>query len=154
MVVSMAFLSSLDISGSGLTAQKYRMDIISQNVAGAEITRTPEGGPYKRKLVVMTPRSGKWSFAQYLRSASPSVKDYMQRQGVRVTAVIDDRTPNKVVYDPDHPDANEDGYVEMPNVDMVKEMIDLMGASRSYEANVTVNNTVKQMAAKALEIGR
>jgi len=150
----MAFLSSLDISGSALTAQKYRMDIISQNVAGAEVTRTPEGGPYKRKLVVMTPRSGKWSFAQYLRGASPAAKNYMSRQGVRVTAVIDDQTPNRVVYDPEHPDANEDGYVEFPNVDMVKEMIDLMGASRAYEANLTVNTTVKQMAARALEIGK
>ena len=150
------FLRTLDISASGLTAQKYRLDIIAQNITHKDTTRTEAGGPYRRQVVVFAPRSTQKTFAQYYTTASSKLAQkyaYLQNQaGVRVTQVLEDPGDNKLVYDPDHPDANAEGYVEMPNVDLVQEMIDMMGASRSYDANVTVLNTIKQMAAKALEI--
>ena len=146
----MAFLDSLNISGSGLTAQKYRMEIVAQNLANADTTRTEAGGPYRRKLVVMeeiagTPRT----FAQALEDAS-----YGSAGGVRVKQVLDDTDDFKVEYDPTHPDADQDGYVRLPNVDTTEEMVDIMSASRLYEANITAFNALKDMATKALEIGK
>lgn len=145
----MAFLSALDISGSALTAQQYRMDIISQNLANAETTRTAEGGPYKRKLVVFEERN------------SQSFRDVLTRRmkvspgaGVRVKAVVEDETPTTPVYDPTHPDADENGYVQMPNVNRTEEMLDLMAASSAYDANITALNAIKSMAQTALRIGR
>lgn len=144
----MAFLDSLNISGSGLTAQKYRMEIVAQNLANADTTRTEAGGPYRRKLVVLQEIGSTGTFAQALRASSGT------SGGVRVQEVLDDTDDFKVEYDPTHPDANEDGYVQLPNVDTTQEMVDMMSASRLYEANVTAFNAMKAMATKALEIGK
>ena len=138
----MGFLSSIDISGSALTAQRLRMDVISENIANAETTVTDNGEPYRRKVCVMGERQ---SFSSALDSA--------MAKGVMVTNIIEDNSDFEMEYDPDNPLANEDGYVLMPNVDEVEEIIDLMGATRSYEANVTALNATKNMAAKALQIG-
>lgn len=139
----MAFLSSLNIAGSALTAQRYRMDVISQNIANAETTKTEEGGPYTRKVVVMRERE---NFGELLKKKGVG-------NGVEIAAVEQDPADYKLVYDPTHPDADENGYVRFPNVDMVKEIMDMMSASRSYDANVTVVNAIKNMAASALKIG-
>lgn len=144
----MSFLNSLDISGSALTAQKLRMDVISSNIANANSTRTEDGGPYKRKMVVFQPAEGQ-SFSGLLNSLEQS-----KLGGVEVSEIIEDSDSLKAVYDPDHQDADADGYVMMPDIDTVEEMVDMMSASRSYEANVTVFNAIKLMASKALEIGR
>jgi flagellar basal-body rod protein FlgC len=143
----MAFLDSLTISGSALTAQKLRMDVISQNIANAETTRTAQGGPYRRKLVVFSEEQG--SFESTLSQATAN-----KPAGVSVSAIVEDQSDLKPVYDPDSPDADENGYVMMPNVDTTTEMIDMISATRSYEANVTAFNALKSMASKALEIGR
>lgn len=212
------FLSALNIPGSGLTAEQYRLNIIAQNISNAETTRTESGGPYKRKMPVYTEAvndiTGK-NFTDYLTSAaksrraltgsmngvvsyaaSPEKKVYangavyirpnfngaalnsetlqtsgnyiknkypaqkttgvseIENGGVKITQVIEDPTPGKMVYDPEHPDADENGYVQMPNVEMVQEMTNMMGAGRSYEANLQVLNAMKAMASRALELGK
>jgi flagellar basal-body rod protein FlgC len=144
----MSFLDSLNISGSALTAQKLRMDVISQNIANASTTRTEAGGPYRRKMVVFSEDLSDFSEA-LVRGG-----DEEPASGVKVTAIVDDPSDLKPVYNPSHPDADENGYVMMPNVDTAKEMVDMISATRSYEANVTAFNAVKLMASKALEIGR
>jgi len=136
------FLSSIDISGSALTAQRLRMDVISENIANAETTTTSSGEPYRRKVCVMSERS---SFSSVL---SDSVGG-----GVVVSQIVTDASDYEMDYYPDNPLADADGYVQMPNVDEVEEIIDLMEATRSYEANVTALNATKSMAVKALEIG-
>ncbi len=145
----MDFLSSLNISGSGLTAQKLRMDVISQNIANAEVTRTENGAPYRRKMVVLSSIKGENSFRDALDKATK-----VKTNGVQVQSVIEDQSPLVPVYNPNHPDANEEGYVMLPNVNTAQEMIDMLGASRAYEANVTAFNATKSMVLKALEIGR
>lgn len=145
----MDFLSSLNISGSGLTAQKLRMDVISQNIANAEVTRTEDGTPYRRKMVVLSSINGGSSFKDALDRATK-----VKTVGVQVSSVIEDQSALVPVYNPNHPDANEDGYVMLPNVNTAQEMIDMLGASRAYEANVTAFNATKSMVLKALEIGR
>lgn len=140
----MAFLKSLDISASALTSQRMRMDVISQNIANATTTRTEDGTPYRRRVVVMSEKPG--TFASVLGKVTGA--------GVKVSQIVEDASDFEYRYDPNHPDANEMGYVAMPNVDEVEEIIDLMSATRSYEANVTVLNATKGMAMKALEIGR
>jgi flagellar basal-body rod protein FlgC len=139
---------SLDISASGLTAQRLRMDVISNNIANATTTRTPEGGPYRRERVIFQERRNMFSFKDILTRSIDVGK------GVRVVAVEKDPAPFKLVYDPTHPDADQNGYVRMPNVNIVTEMVDMISATRSYEANVTAINTAKSMIAKAIEIGR
>lgn len=146
----MAFLSSLNISASALTAESFRLDIISENIANATNTRTENGGPYRRKMVVLQAQGEEQSrfrriFSDQLSKAA---------QGVQVTQVAEDTSAFTPVYDPTHPDANAEGYVMMPNVDPVKETIDMMAATRAYEANLTAFNAVKNMATKALEMGR
>lgn len=148
---------SLNISASALTAQRLRMDVVSSNIANAESTRgtfvNGKWEPYRRKLVMMEPREK--SFNQILQGEmQKQTQSKTQLQGVRVSAIVNDKTPFKPVYDPTNPDANTDGYVMMPNVDVSKEMIDLLAASRAYEANVTAFNTGKSMMLKALEVGR
>lgn len=143
----MSFLTSLDISKNALSAQRLRMDVITQNIANAETTRTADGTPYKRKLVVF---SEKVSFKKVLGEKQGEYK----YDGVAVTNIVEDQAPLKPVYDPDHPDANEDGYVLMPNVNNAEEQIDLMAATRSYEANITALNAIKSMAKLALQIGK
>lgn len=145
----MSFLSSLDIAGSGLTASRLRMDIISENMTNVDTTRTENGGPYRRKMVVYRPINGT-SFQQMLDGQIKKVR----HAGVQVTQIVEDSSEFTPVYNPEHPDANEDGYVLMPNVNPVKETLDMMAATRSYELNLTAVNAIKTMASKALEIGR
>jgi len=143
----MAFLKSMDISASALTAQRVRMDVIAENLANITTTRTADGTPYRRRYVVMQQREDT-TFAALLSRAEARSNG----SGVRVTEIREDESPFKLDYNPDHADANEEGYVEMPNVDLAVEMVDMMAATRSYEANVTAMNAVKSMAMKALEI--
>jgi flagellar basal-body rod protein FlgC len=149
--------NSLNISASALTSQRLRMDVISSNIANASSTRgklvNGEWEPFRRKMVVMEPREK--SFDQVLQGElQKQTQNNNKFQGVRVTGIVDDQTPFKMVYDPSHPDANAEGYVRLPNVDLSKEMVDLLASSRAYEANVTSFNTGKSMMLKALEIGR
>lgn len=152
----MKLFSTMDISASALTAQRLRMDIISSNIANAESTRGQyvdgKWVPYTRKMAVLEPignQSFKQILNQHINSNTPS-----SLNGVKVGKIINDDTPYKRVYQPNHPDADEDGFVLMPNVDILKEMVDMMSATRSYEANVTAMNSTKSMLLKALEIGR
>ena len=142
----MAFFDAFDISATGLTAQRLRMDVISQNMANVNTTRTGDGTPYRRKVTIFREAGGA-PFARCLDSLSAG-------SGVRVSAITDDATPGAKVYDPGHPDADADGYVTMPNVNVVTEMVNMISASRSYEANVTAMNNTKAMIAKTLEISR
>ena len=146
----LAFLSSLDISASALTAERFRMDVISENMANSSTTRTENGGSYRRKLVVLQTQGEDQSrFRRIFQNQLQQVG-----QGVQVAQVAEDPSDLTPVYDPTHPDANADGYVMMPNVDPVKETVDMMAATRAYEANPTMFNAVKNMAVKALEMGR
>lgn len=147
----MGFLNSLDIGASALTAQRLRMDIISQNIANSETTRTGNGGPYRRKMVVFEERAADGSFSDYLTKSS---QEKLIGKGVRVARIVEDPSAFKKVYDPGNPDANAEGYVEMPNVDTITEMVNMISANRAYEANITAMNTTKSMALKTLEIGK
>jgi flagellar basal-body rod protein FlgC len=150
----MSIFHSLNTTASALTAQRLRMDVISSNMANADTTRAKlvngQWQPYRRKMVVMEPNGS--GFSSYLNVAMN--RETAVGNGVKVTKITEDQTPFKLVYDPAHPDANEEGYVQLPNVDPLKEMVDLMSATRSYEANVTVFNATKGMLMKALEIGK
>jgi len=209
------FLSSLNIPGSGLTAEQYRLNLIAQNISNTETTRRADGkpGPYRRKTPVYQEITEAQSFSEqlgrqlagmrgnrhditgYLRPNTSSERTVVANNavyvrpefrgsalngvpqqtsgefirnryplnrapreenygGVRIFKVIEDPTPGKIIYDPEHPDADEEGYVEMPNVEMLNEMVNMMGASRSYEANVQVVNAIRAMATRALDIGR
>ena len=143
----MSFLSSMDISKNALSAQRLRMDIITQNIANSETTRTADGTPYRRQLVVFEEKN---SFEKVLGEQRSKLK----YNGVTVAKIVKDDSPLNPVYDPDNPDADEDGYVMMPNVDRTEETLDLMAATRSYDANITALNAVKSMASKALSIGK
>lgn len=147
----MSFLSSMNISASGLTAQKQRLDIISENISNIETTRTEGGGPYKRKMVVFQPIEERPNFRNIL---SEKTRVNNSKGGVHITQIVEDDREFKAVYNPKHPDADQDGYVLMPNVDLIKETVDAMSATRSYDANITAFNAIKMMATKALEIGR
>jgi len=152
----MGMFDSFNISATGLTAQRLRMDVISDNVANATTTRTPEGdGPYVRKRAIFAPVNIR---PKYKSPLVPDRIDSGVGQGVRVVKIEEDSSPLRLVYDPSHPDAiqtgPEKGYVRMPNVNVVTEMTDLISASRSYEANVMLVNNAKTMFSKALEIGR
>lgn len=157
----MGFMNSINIIGSGLTAQQLRLDIVSENVTNSQTTRVENGeGAYRRKLVVFEAISGKDSFRAAMAKAAngliPNTATGVlpNAGGVRVTEIIEDQSPMKIVYDPTHPDADEDGYLEMPNVDMVKEIADAMAASRAFSSNVTAFNTLKSVISSGLEIGR
>lgn len=147
----MAFMNSMSIVGSGMTAQQLRLDIISENITNVNTTRTEAGGPYRRKLVVMEEQPLS-PFQSVLQRTLNGVEG--QGGGVRVTEIVEDESDFKLVYDPTHPDANEEGYVEMPNVDMVMEMADAMAANQALSADITVFNVLKTVAAKGLEIGK
>jgi len=137
----MGLFDALDASGSGLSAERLRMDVTAENLANAQSTRGANGtGPYKRKQVVLEQAGS--SFADSLQAA----------RGVRVAGIFEDPTPPRRVYDPGHPDADAQGYVTMPNVNTVTEMTDLIGASRAYEANVTAMQTAKSMFARTLDL--
>ena len=145
----MGLFDALNISASGLTAQRLRMDVTSANLANAQTTRTPEGGPYKRQDVILQESSGSDTFAGSLAGAMGSNST---PAGVEVAAIVDDTTPTKKVYEPTNPQADGQGYVEMPNVNPVSEMTDLIDASRSYQANVTAMQTTKQVFSKTIEL--
>ena len=147
----MGFMSSLDISASGLTAQRMRMDVIAENLANINTTRDANGEPYRRRYVTM---GAKESFSGYMSSAMSADTSVTSTGGVRVTSILEDPTPFVLDYNPDHPDANEDGYVSMPNVNLTTEMVDMMSATRSYEANITAIEAIKDMAQRALNIGK
>lgn len=141
----MSLFHSFDVSASGLTAQRLRMDAIANNLANVNTTRTERGGPYRRQMPIFASR--------YLAEAMREQGGF-RGAGVRVLGIVEDSDPPRLVYDPAHPDANAEGYVEMPNVNVVTEMVDMIGASRAYEANIAALNAFKGMATKALEIGR
>jgi flagellar basal-body rod protein FlgC len=145
----MSFFKSINISATGLTAERLRMDIISKNIANANTTRTAAGTPYRRQMAVFTEKT-ETTFDKALSSAMGKSSG----EGVEVKEIVEDSTPFKRLYNPGHPDADEEGYVLMPNVDTVTEMINLISATRAYESNVTVLNSNKSMALKALDIGR
>lgn len=147
----MGYFNSFSISSSALTAERLRMDIISQNIANVDTTRTADGTPYRRKNVVFQERAD-IPFSQYLSSASK--EQYLTGGGVRVAKIVEDPSPFKEVYDPGNPDADANGIVKTPNVDVVTEMVNMISATRAYEANVTAMDATKSMMNKALEIGR
>ena len=149
----MAFMSSMNVVGSGLTAQQLRLDIISENVTNSQTTRTEEGGAYRRKMVVFQAEGDRSPFQAALDRARGRAYSGPEG-GVRGAQIVEDPSDLKLVYDPTHPDANADGYVELPNVDMIKEITDAMAAAQAYSANVTAFNVLKQVAAKGLEIGQ
>lgn len=148
----MGLFDSLDISGSALSAERLRMDVTAENLANANTTRGVNGGAYRRKVVVLEQQTGQQNTfgtqlaAEMRRGDKPA--------GVQVRAIAEDTTPNRRVHDPGHPDADEQGYVEMPNVDSVTEMVDLISASRAYEANVTAMQAAKTLFTKTLELLR
>jgi len=141
----------MDISASGMTAQRLRLDVISNNIANANTTRTNEGGPYQRERVIFQENNKKQfreflSNSRYFSNSKPA--------GVKVVSIEKDTSPFKILYDPTHPDADADGYVRLPNVNIVTEMVDMISALRSYEANTTAINSAKSILSKALEIGK
>ena len=140
----MNFLNMLGTSAGGLNAQRLRMNLISSNIANINTTRTEDGGPYKRKDAVFEAVQ-KENFGQTLDR---------QLADVRVKEIVEDKRPDIIKYDPGHPDADKDGYVAMPNINIVEEMVNMISASRSYEANVSAIKTTKDMVSSALEIGK
>jgi flagellar basal-body rod protein FlgC len=148
----MSMFGGMEISASALTAQRLRMNVTAENLANAETTKTADGNPYRRKEVTLqaVPKGG---FGAQLSKAMGSGSG-VAPGGVQASAITEDETSGKLVYDPSHPDADEQGYVRMPNVDTVTEMVDLIDAQRAYEANVTAMSASKQMFAKTLEILR
>lgn len=163
------FFSGLNISATGLRAQRVRQNVISSNLANAETTRTTEGGPYRRQKVIL--EADPIEFDQFLVQEQAKIKGRQTQEGhqkipqpewpiaeenigsgVKVAAIVNDDKPLRMVYDPSHPDADEKGYVAMPNVNVVEEMVDMITATRAYEANATAFNSTKQMMLKALEL--
>lgn len=149
----MGLFDAIDIAGSGLTAERLRMDVTAENLANAQTTRAADGGPYQRKEVVLQ-QSGGSSFSTMLTGAIGGVRASAAPNGVEVAGIVEDQTAQRLVYDPGHPDADPRGYVAMPNVNPVTEMVDLISSSRSYEANVTAMQSAKQMFTKTLELLR
>jgi flagellar basal-body rod protein FlgC len=144
------FLSALRISGSGLSAQRTRVNLAASNLANAESTRGPNGEPYHRRDPVLSAVAFEAEFA----GATQHPGDASEPQGVSVTGVVEDQTPGKKVYLPGHPDADGDGFVTFPNVNPVNETVNLLTASRGYEANASAVDTLKSMAQRALDIAR
>ena len=145
----MDFFDALNASAAGLSAQRLRMNLISGNLANAHTTRTEDGGPYRRKEPVFAAQAQNSSFGQVLSSLQA---DNLPQ--VKVVDVVEDQSAPVLKYDPSHPDADEKGYVAMPNINLMEEMVNLISATRSYEANVSAVKAAKEMALKALEIGR
>ena len=145
----MDFMTALDIGASGLAAERTNINIISMNLANVKTTRTPEGGPYQRKSVLLSSVEVDQPFSMHMQSAVDK-----ELRGVRVMHIATDTRPFKMVFEPGHPDADEQGMVKYPDINMVEEMANLMTAQRGYEANVSTIDAVKSMYNKALEIGR
>ena len=148
----MSMFSAFNINASGLTAQRLRMDVISENVANANTTRTEDGTPYRRKVVTFAQKGDQTSFSKVLGNARNGYNAY-SGQGVKVDGIYEDYdTEMNMVYDPSHPDADENGYVTYPNVNIITEMTNLIDASRAYEANSTAFNASKSMALQGLQL--
>ena len=145
----MSLFSSLSVSASGMAAQRARTEVLVENLANAETTRTPEGGPYRRKDVVFAEDNSVGSFSSELNAAVGS-----GQSGVRVSETTVDNSAPERRYLPGHPDADQDGYVAFPKINPAEDMVDLMGASRSYEANVAAISAVKDMIQKSLDLFR
>lgn len=145
----MSLFNAINVSATGLTAERLRMDIISENISNAETTRTASGGPYRRKIPIYR-QLEKNDFSSILEGKIGESTG----KGVEVVGIEEDQSPFKRRFDPNHPDADDDGYVLLPNVNVVSEMINMVSASKAYEANVTAMNSTKSMMMKALEIGR
>jgi flagellar basal-body rod protein FlgC len=148
----MSMFGGMEISASALTAQRLRMNVTAENIANAETTKGADGNPYRRKEVTLESVGQAGTFGSQLSRAMGS--SGVAPGGVQATEITEDQTNGKLVYDPSHPDADEQGYLRMPNVDTVTEMVDLIDAQRAYEANVTAMSAAKQMFAKTLEILR
>lgn len=146
----MSLFETMSISSSALRSQRARMDVIANNVANVETTNIGAGTPFRRKLVRFEPRVVS-DFEALFKSVRGEPID---TRGVEVASIVSDKTPGKIVFDPAHPDADESGFVTMPNVDIIREITDMMSASRSYEANVSVFNSIKAMIGISLEMGR
>ena len=147
----MSFLSAFNTSVSGMTAQRQRVNTISENIANAETTRTPQGGPYRRREVILASVANDRTFEEELLSQDRSVSTSTE---VKVVGIVQDERPPILRFEPGHPDANEEGYVEMPNVNIMEEMVNLRSANRSYEANTAAFNATKNMVQSALDLGR
>jgi flagellar basal-body rod protein FlgC len=145
----MNFIRALNASASGMTAQRTRMDLISENLSNVHTTRTPEGGPFRRKIAVLAAQPFSESFSAALRNQIGS-----RLSEVKVVKIVEDTRPPVTKYDPRHPDADEKGFVHMPHINIIEEMVNMLTASRSYEANVTAIDITKKMVMKALDIGR
>jgi flagellar basal-body rod protein FlgC len=152
----MGMFDALNVSATGLTAERLRMDVTAENLANAQTTRGADGQPYRRKEVVLAEIQSGGFGSQLARAigAGGAGGTGSQPGGVEVAGITQDQTPGKLVYDPGHPDADAEGYVRMPNVDTVAEMVDLISAQRAYEANVTAMNAAKQMFSKTLDLLR
>jgi flagellar basal-body rod protein FlgC len=148
----MGLFDAIDVSGSGLSAERLRMDVTSENLANAQTTKGADGQPYRRKVVVLQEAGGQGSFGTVLKTAMGNASS--PARGVQVSGIVQDSSDLKRIYDPGHPDADKNGYVTMPNVNTVTEMTDLISASRAYEADVTAMQTAKQMFSKTLDILR
>jgi len=146
----MSMLDSMEISSSGLAAQRTRMKVISSNIANVNTTRTPGGGPYRRKETIFAALPSQKSF---LKELIDHEMDDSTRH-VKVVGITEDGRPPKLKFDPNHPDANEEGYVELPNIDIVEEVTNMMISKRSYEANIAAINATKNMIIRSLEIGK
>lgn len=140
----MNFLQTLEISATGLYAQRRRMDVIASNLANIETTHTKKGGPYRRKMIVMSPKPIE-DFDKVLT---------LKVEGVKIDDIVEDESPFRKAYNPSHPDADKDGYVLKPNVDLIVEITNMLMARRAFEANIAAIKSTKQMALKALEIGK
>jgi flagellar basal-body rod protein FlgC len=149
----MEMSDSLAVSVSGLDAQRRRLNVIASNLANAQSTKTPTGGPYKRRDVVFRSRAVPSSFQRAFRQVAVGPSSHAL-EGVSVVRVVEDPKPGQLIYDPHHPDADPKGFVHLPNVNVMEEMVNMIGASRAYEANVQVINATRAMWNKALEIGR
>ena len=142
----MNLFSTLDIAASGLAAQRKRVEVLAENIANAETTRTPDGGPYRRRRVIFEGAPPREGFAFALRDA--------QAAGVKVSQVVEDQTPPERRYLPEHPDADEQGYVEFPAFNPVEDMVDLTAAVRGYQANLSVAAAVREMITRTIEVAR
>ncbi|CAI2719233.1 flagellar basal body rod protein FlgC [Nitrospina watsonii] len=145
----MDFLTSIQVSASGLNVQRQRMDAIASNLANLETTRTPEGGPYKRKDVVVSANPLGEDFASTLHQ---ELFDNVRTSAV--SEIVEDQSEPQMVFQPGHPDANEEGYVAMPNINLMEEMVNMINATRSFEANIQAISSAKTMALRAIDLGR
>lgn len=149
----MGLFDAIDIAGSGLSAERLRMDVTAENLANAQTTRGADGRAYRRKEVVLTEAQGGPS-ATFASTLDSAIARGSGPKGVQVAGIVQDASPNRRVYDPGHPDASADGYVELPNVNTVTEMVELISASRAYEANATAMQTAKTMFTRTLDLLR